>query len=235
MHVASTSGFPVSYPYTLILDPDTASEELVDVTAASGLALTVTRGVDGTAAVQHSFGAPVKHGVSARDYTDLQAHIAATVGVHGLTGSPVGTSDTQTLTNKTLASPTITSPTITGGTFTSTHAATSHTPTLNNITIGNGTTSASYQQVGPLIVYVFTLTYGSTTSFGAGQFFLSGIPNNTVTSTGATAVVETTGGIWTLDVAAGWQGTALYTGLTSSTRTWAAGDTLSITAIGFAA
>lgn len=68
--VAATTGFPVSYPWTGVIDPGTASEELVEVTAAAGLNLTVTRGADGTAAVTHSSGAVFKHVASARDYRE---------------------------------------------------------------------------------------------------------------------------------------------------------------------
>ena len=73
--VASTSGFPASFPYTLIIDQDLVTEEIVTVTAASGTTLTVTRGVDGTSAVSHSASAPVNHGVSARDFDEPNAHV----------------------------------------------------------------------------------------------------------------------------------------------------------------
>lgn len=105
--VSGVTGFPVSYPYTLILDRGTISEEIVTVTSAVGTNLTVTRGQDGTSAVSHSLGATVAHGVSARDHREAQEHIAASSGVHGITGSVVGTTDTQTLINKTLTSPTV--------------------------------------------------------------------------------------------------------------------------------
>jgi hypothetical protein len=105
--VASVSGFPASYPYTLALSYDTAGEELVNVTAAAGTTLTIVRGQDGTAGTAHDAGAQVKHVASARDYREPQEHIAASSAVHGVTGSIVGTTDSQTLSNKTLTTPTI--------------------------------------------------------------------------------------------------------------------------------
>jgi hypothetical protein len=73
--VASTSGFPGSTPYTLILDEGTVNEEIVTVTGVASLNLTATRGVDGTTAVSHSNGATVKHGVSARDFDETNSHV----------------------------------------------------------------------------------------------------------------------------------------------------------------
>ena len=128
--------------FTVVIDPDTALEEIVDVTAVSTNTLTITRGIDGSTGVAHSAGAVVRHMAIGRDYREANTHIEASSGVHGLTGSVVGTTDTQTLTNKTisaadntltgvvtltgtqtLTNKTLTSPTITGtgaiaGTFT---------------------------------------------------------------------------------------------------------------------
>lgn len=82
--VGSVAGFPAQFPFTLALDYDTAAEELVDVTAASGTTLTITRAVDGTSAQAHEFGAKVKHVISGRDLRETQQHMAATTGVHGV-------------------------------------------------------------------------------------------------------------------------------------------------------
>lgn len=70
MVVTAASGWPSSFPYTLIIDESTVSEEIVEVTARSGTTLTVTRGVDGSTGVAHSAGAVVQHGVSARDFSE---------------------------------------------------------------------------------------------------------------------------------------------------------------------
>jgi hypothetical protein len=123
--VASISGFPTSFPYTLIVDPDTSKEEVITVTSGTSTTLTVTRGSDNTQAVAHSAGAVVRHGVSGRDFRESENHIAARgydideailvaanqTHVHGIAtgeGVVVGTLKTQTLSNKTLVSPTIT-------------------------------------------------------------------------------------------------------------------------------
>jgi hypothetical protein len=144
--VASVSGFPASYPYTLALDYDTSSEELVNVTAAAGLTLTIVRGQDGTTGVAHDAGAAVKHVASARDYREPQEHIAASSAVHGVTGSVVGTSDTQTLTNKTLTTPTIAS--FVNATHAHTAAASGGTLTGASIYYGfNTSTGSSYTLV----------------------------------------------------------------------------------------
>ena len=100
----------VGETYTVVIDPDTALEEIVDVSNyASGNTLTIARGIDGSTGVAHSAGAIVRHMVIGRDLSESNTHIEATTG-HGATGAVVGTTNTQTLTNKTLTAPTLTTP-----------------------------------------------------------------------------------------------------------------------------
>lgn len=132
--VAATTGFPGSFPYTLILDEDTASEELVQVTSVSSLNLTVVRGVDGTTAVAHSSGATVHHGVSARDYAEPQSHLGATSSVHGLTTAVVGVGDAQTLTNKTISGASNTLSSIPATAVTGTASIVGHTHAESDVT-----------------------------------------------------------------------------------------------------
>lgn len=91
--VDSVAGFPITYPYTLSIDAENASKELVEVTNAVGTTLTVTRGVDGTSGVTHSLGAVVRHDHSARDFREAQEHIAAATNVHGVTGALAAAAD----------------------------------------------------------------------------------------------------------------------------------------------
>lgn len=99
--VAAVTGFPAA-PFVLALEPSTATQELVLVTAVGGTTLTVTRGYDNTVAQSHTAGAVVQHSHAARDFKDSRDHEAATAA-HGATGAVVGTSNAQTLTNKTFS------------------------------------------------------------------------------------------------------------------------------------
>ena len=99
--VDTVTGLP-TVPFTLLLDPGVSTEEVVEVTAAGGTTLTVTRGVDGTSAQAHLNGAEVRHAYSARDFQDSRNHEANLTTAHGVTGAVVGTANVQALTNKTL-------------------------------------------------------------------------------------------------------------------------------------
>ena len=106
------TGWPGTLPYFAVIDPQTASEEVVLVTALAGTSLTVTRGGSiavpyGALTKTHANGAVLKHVASAADFDEANAHVNAVGAVHGLTGSIVGTSDVQTLTNKTLGAGTV--------------------------------------------------------------------------------------------------------------------------------
>lgn len=174
--LTSYSGFP-SVPYTAAIDRGTASEEIVLITADSSGTVTATRGYDGTTAKSHSASAQFLHVVVAKDYEEANDHINASAAVHGLAGTVVGTSDTQTLTNKTLTAPTISGPTVTGtatmgsatlsGTINVTgFSALAHGSFSGNITV-SGTTGLTGALSGTTAT--FTGTVGVATATAAGH------------------------------------------------------------------
>lgn len=150
--VGSNTGYP-SVPYTILIDPGLATEEVCEVTAVVGTTWTITRGVDGTSASSHDASAVVVHGYSARDLRDIQDHIADSTGVHGLgaSSSVVGTTDTQTMSNKTL-----TSPTINGG-------------TLNSVTLGAGLTLSSPILITPTIASFVNANHDHSDAASGGE------------------------------------------------------------------
>ena len=79
----------VGETYTVVIDPDTALEEIVDVSNySSGNTLTIARGIDnGSVGVAHSAGAVVRHMVIGRDLTEANTHIEGTLAAHAATTS----------------------------------------------------------------------------------------------------------------------------------------------------
>lgn len=116
MSLNNFGGFPVA-PFIATMARGTVDEENVLVTAVAGTSVTFTRGYDGTTAKSHAAGTAFQHVATAMDFAEANAHVNATGSVHGVTGSLVGTTAVQTLTNKTL-----TSPAITGGSYTGTQS-----------------------------------------------------------------------------------------------------------------
>jgi hypothetical protein len=71
--------------FTIAIDPDTASEEIVVVTGVSGSTLTIIRAQAGTTDIAHSSAATVRHVLTSMELTEFATK-----------------ADTQTLTNKTI-------------------------------------------------------------------------------------------------------------------------------------
>jgi hypothetical protein len=142
--------------FTVVVDPDTANEEIMYATAVVGSALTVTRAQDSTTVKSHATGAKIRHMAIGEDFRLAENHRDASSAVHGVTGDVVGTTDTQTLSNKTIT-----------GTFTG--------PITGNVT-GNvtGNADTATQLATPRDIALSGDVTGSTT--------FSGTANVTVTA-----------------------------------------------------
>ena len=203
--VVSVSGFPSTVPYTLILDPDGSKEEVVTVTAATSTTLTITRGQDGTAAVAHSAGTAVRHGVSARDFKEEQTHIASrgydadtailssagVTHVHGLVsgdGSVVGADQSVTLTRKTLTTPTINGATLTGTVTSTASIVVSGAGTITGLSsAGMSTSSATPKSYVDAILGSATAASTSATSAATSASSASTSASSAATSASSAA------------------------------------------------
>ena len=105
--------------FTVVIDPDTALEEIVDVykvdgNPVSGNILSITRNIDGSSAQAHSAGAEVRHMAIGRDYRESNTHIENTTTAHGLTiANVLETTDTNMITTAMLQSNAVTTAKIT--------------------------------------------------------------------------------------------------------------------------
>ncbi len=100
--------------FTVVIDPDTALEEIVDVSAVSTNTLTIVRAIDGSTAQSHSAGAVVRHMAIGRDYREANAHVENTTTAHGLTiANVLETTDTNMISTAMLQSNAVTTAKIT--------------------------------------------------------------------------------------------------------------------------
>ena len=97
--------------FVVVIDPDTALEEIVEVvypSAPGSNTLTIQRNIDSSTAQAHSAGAAVRHMAIGRDFRDADHHIRETTTAHGLTlANVVKTTDTGTVTSTMIADGTI--------------------------------------------------------------------------------------------------------------------------------
>jgi hypothetical protein len=171
--------------FTIVIDPDTAIEEIVDVTAVSTNTLTITRGIDGASGQAHSAGAVVRHMAIGRDYREANQHIENVTTAHGLTVADViTTTNTKTLTNKTLTSPTVNTPTITGGTV-----ASATITGLSNPSSGGDAANKTYVDsiLGSATAASTSATSAAASATAAATSAASAVTSATSSATSATA------------------------------------------------
>ena len=154
------STIPSGATFTVVIDPDTSLEEIVEVINwSSGNTLTINRGIDGSSDIAHSAGAVVRHMAIGRDYREANEHANGSLAQHTATTSlelktlisdETGSGSLVFGTSPTIASPTITGTGTIAGTFT------------GNIT-GNVTGNVS-GNAGTVTNGVYTTDNGTVTS-----------------------------------------------------------------------
>jgi hypothetical protein len=131
--------------FAVVIDPDTALEEIVYVTYPSSSAsntLTIVRGVDGTGTegstgIEHSAGAKVRHMAIGRDFREANTHIKNETTAHGLTiANVLETTDTNMITTAMLQSNSVTTAKITDANVTTAKIADS---AITSAKIADGT------------------------------------------------------------------------------------------------
>ena len=148
---AGTNSLANGEYFTVVIDPDTALEEIVDVkypSAAGNNTLTVDRGRDGSQPIAHSPSAKVRHMGIGRDFREANDHINQTTGTaHGLVLTDVvEVTDTGTVSAQMLAANAVTTAKITDANVTTAKIADANVTTAKiadlNVTTGKIADSA---------------------------------------------------------------------------------------------
>jgi hypothetical protein len=177
--------------YTIVIDPDTAIEEIVDIYSSttnpvSGNTLAIARGIDGSTAQAHSAGAEVRHMAIGRDYQESNDHAESTTG-HGATGAVVGTTNTQTLTNKTLTSPKINENVAVTATATELNILDGVTASTAELNLLDGVTATTTE-----INYIDGVTSAIQTQLDGKQPVISGVSDTEIGYLdGVTSAIQT--------------------------------------------
>jgi len=187
----------VGETYTVVIDPDTALEEIVDVSNhASGNTLTIARGIDGSTAVAHSAGAIVRHMVIGRDLSEANTHIEGTLAVHAATTSTqlrgvisdeTGTGSLVFATSPTLVTPALGTPSavvLTSGT-----GLPLTTGVTGTLAVANGGTGVTTSTGSGANVLGTSPTIASPTITGTGTIagtFTGNLTGNVTGSSGST-------------------------------------------------
>jgi len=138
--------------FTVVIDPDTALEEIVQVYSSSanpvsGNTLAIARAIDGSIAQAHSAGAEVRHMAIGEDYQEANDHANNVTSVHGLTiANVLETTDTDMITTAMLQANAVTTAKITDANITTAKIADANVTTAKiadlNVTTGKIADSA---------------------------------------------------------------------------------------------
>lgn len=132
--------------FTVVIDPDTALEEIVQVFSSTGNpvstnTLAIAREIDGSIKQAHSAGAEVRHMAIGEDYQEANDHINNVTSAHGLTiANVLETTDTDMITTAMLQDNSVTTAKITNANVTTAKLADSAVTTAK-ITDANVTTA----------------------------------------------------------------------------------------------